>query len=65
MNAHRTAISALALHRVHCLRACGRWHGWRSLAEAAHAALRPRFVTTVAAQLALIALAFGIAWLAG
>ena len=57
--------SALALHREHCRMACGRWHAWRSLAESAHALLRPRFVSTVTAQVVLIALALGIAWLHG
>ena len=62
---HAADPCALALHREQCRRACGPWHAWRSLAEAAHTALRPRFVTTVAAHAALVALALGIAWLAG
>jgi hypothetical protein len=61
--AGRPAPSAsLNGHLAHCTRAHGRMHALRALAEAAHAALLPRFVSTVAA---LVALALGIAWLAG
>lgn len=53
----------LAANLVHCTLARGRWHGARAWAEAVHAALLPRFVSTVAVLAALLAL--GVAWLAG
>ncbi len=52
----------LVEHLAHCAHARGRWHAARALAEATHAALLPRFVSTVSA---LVALVMGVAWLAG
>ena len=57
--------AGLAANLAHCRLARGRWHGARAWAEAVHAALLPRFVSTVAVLAALLALALGIAWLAG
>jgi hypothetical protein len=52
----------LVEHLAHCAHARGRWHAARALAEATHAALLPRFVSTVSAMVALV---MGVAWLAG
>lgn len=61
--AGRPAVpAALAGHLAQCMRARGRAHALRELTEAAHAALLPRFVSTVTV---LVALVLGIAWLAG
>ena len=62
---HPAAPAALAGHLAQCTRARGRGHALRALSEAAHAALLPRFVSTVTALVALLALVPGIAWLAG
>jgi hypothetical protein len=53
---------ALVAHLAQCARTRGRAHALHALAEATHAALLPRFVSTLTA---LAALVLGIAWLAG
>jgi hypothetical protein len=53
---------ALVAHLAQCTRTRGPVHALRALAEATHAALLPRFISTVTA---LAVLVLGIAWLAG
>jgi len=56
----------LVRHPGHAARAQARWSDWRAAAERLHAAVRPRFVTTVlllGGLLALLAaLAVALSW---
>ncbi|MBL8348321.1 MAG: hypothetical protein JNN03_23035 [Rubrivivax sp.] len=56
----------LVRHPGHAARSQARWSEWRATAERLHAAVRPRFVTTVlllgGAMALLAALAVALSW---
>lgn len=64
--ASASQAAELVRHPGHAARAQARWSDWRAAAERLHAAVRPRFVTTVlllgGLMALLAALAVALSW---